>query len=563
MSDISPTPAPPSSERNSRRHQIFPILNEAQFDVLSGYGVRRHYSTGAVLFREGDRHVPMFVILSGRIAIARNTLDGPRVITTHGAGAFTGEVGTLAGRGAIATAVVQEDCEAIVIDEGALRTLVVADADMSELIMRAFILRRVALIEEKCGGVILIGSSHSSDTLRLREFLARNAQPVAYFDLDLHEASVGLLQRFHLNAADIPVLVSAQGEVLRNPSNRIAADAVGFSPDRLAGRTYDVVVAGAGPAGLAAAVYASSEGLSVAVLDMKAPGGQAGTSSKIENYFGFPTGISGQALAGRGLSQARKFGAEVAVPVQATQLECGQAQGGASPRYAITLDNGDCINARSVIIATGARYRKPALSGLEAYEGRGVYYGASFMEATLCASREVIVVGGGNSAGQAAVFLAAHASHVHIMVRGTGLAASMSHYLIQRLEAAHNVTIHAETTIVELLGAQELEAVMCRTGSGPVQRYDIGHLFLFLGAEPNTDWLNDCIALDDKGFVLTGSAIPAAKWRLSRAPHFLETSRPGIFAAGDVRSGSVKRVATAVGEGAAAIQALHAVLSAY
>jgi thioredoxin reductase (NADPH) len=558
---MSDTTLPPAAMPGDRRHQAFPVLDEAQSGVLASYGQRRSYSAGAVLFSEGDRHAPMFVLLSGRVAVERNTIEGPHRLAIHGPGAFTGEVGTLAGRGAIATAKAIEDTEVIAIDEEALRQLVVAEADLSELIMRAYILRRVALIEDKCGGTILIGSTHSSDTLRLREFLIRNGQPVAYFDLQLHEGSAMLLQRYGVAGADIPVLISASGAVFRNPGNRAAADAVGLSPDRMDGKRYDVVVAGAGPAGLAAAVYAASEGLRVAVLDMKAPGGQAGTSSKIENYFGFPTGISGQALAGRGLSQARKFGAEVAVPVEVARLECSGADHDAAPCYRLEMDNGERIETRALIIATGARYRKPDLPNLLRYEGRGVYYGASFMEATLCARKEVIVVGGGNSAGQAAVFLAAHASHVHVMVRGKGLAASMSHYLIQRLRAAHNITIHTETSIVELVGNEELERVRCQRGQDAVRDYPVEHLFLFLGAAPNTAWLNDCVALDDKGFVLTGPDLPAARWSLPRSPYFLETSRPGVFAVGDVRSGSVKRVATAVGEGAAAIQALHAVLA--
>jgi thioredoxin reductase (NADPH) len=560
MSDITLPPAAVPAA-GDRRHQAFPVLDEAQSAVLASYGQRRSYSAGEVLFSEGDRHAPMFVLLSGRVAVERNTIHGPHRLATHGPGAFTGEVGTLAGRGAIATARAVEDTEVIAIDEEALRQLVVAEADLSELIMRAYILRRVALIEDKCGGTILIGSTHSSDTLRLREFLIRNGQPVAYFDLQLHEGSAMLLQRYGVAAADIPVLISASGAVFRNPGNRAAADAIGLSPDRMDGKRYDVVVAGAGPAGLAAAVYAASEGLRVAVLDMKAPGGQAGTSSKIENYFGFPTGISGQALAGRGLSQARKFGAEVAVPVEVARLECSGADHDAAPCYRLEMDNGERIETRALIIATGARYRKPDLPNLLRYEGRGVYYGASFMEATLCARKEVIVVGGGNSAGQAAVFLAAHASHVHVMVRGKGLAASMSHYLIQRLHAAHNITIHTETSIVELAGNEELERVRCRRGQDAVRDYPVEHLFLFLGAAPNTAWLNDCIALDGQGFVLTGPDLPAERWTLPRSPYFLETSRPGVFAVGDVRSGSVKRVATAVGEGAAAIQALHAVLA--
>jgi thioredoxin reductase (NADPH) len=560
MSDTTPPPAAGQGV-NDRRRQAFPVLDRQQSRVLESYGQRRSYRAGDVLFREGDRHVPMFVLLGGHVTVERTTVDGPHQLATHGPGAFTGEVGTLAGRGAIATARAVDDIEVIAIDEDALRQLVVAEADLSELIMRAFILRRVALIEDKCGGTILIGSTHSSDTLRLREFLVRNGQPVAYFDVQLHEGSTMLLARFGVAEADIPVLISSSGGVYRNPDNRAAADAIGLSPDRMDGNSYDVVVAGAGPAGLAAAVYAASEGLRVAVLDMKAPGGQAGTSSKIENYFGFPTGISGQALAGRGLSQARKFGAEVAVPVEAMRLECGAIGEGEAPRYRLETDNGERIDTRALIIATGARYRKPDLQRLEHYEGRGVYYGASFMEATLCARKEVIVVGGGNSAGQAAVFLAAHASHVHVMVRGEGLAASMSHYLIQRLQAAHNVTIHSGTSVVELVGGEQLETVRCRHAGQPVRDYAVEHLFLFLGAAPNTAWLNDCIALDDKGFVKTGPDIPPDRWALPRSPYFLETSQPGIFAVGDVRSGSVKRVATAVGEGAAAVQALHAVLS--
>jgi len=564
MSDTTLPPAAGAGP-NDRRHQAFPILDDRQFKILASYGQRRAYRAGEALFSEGDRHAPMFVVLSGRVAVERNTVNGPQQVATHGPGAFTGEVGTLAGRGSIATARALEDTDVIAIDEDALRQLVVAEADLSELIMRAYILRRVALIEAKCGGTILIGSTHSSDTLRLREFLIRNGQPVAYFDLQVHEASTMLLQRFGVAAADIPVLISATGAVYKNPDNRAAADAIGLSPDRMDGNSYDVVVAGAGPAGLAAAVYAASEGLSVAVLDSKAPGGQAGTSSRIENYFGFPTGISGQALAGRGLSQARKFGAEVAVPVEVVRLECGAddaaADADAAPRYRLEMDNGERIVTRALIIATGARYRKPDLPNLAHYEGRGVYYGASFMEATLCARKEVIVVGGGNSAGQAAVFLAGHASHVHIMVRGKGLAASMSNYLIKRLQAAHNVTIHTETSVVELLGREELETVRCQHSGEPVRDYPVEHLFLFLGAAPNTAWLERCVALDDKGFVLTGPDVPAQRWTLPRNPYFLETSRPGIFAVGDVRSGSVKRVATAVGEGAAAVQALHAVLA--
>ncbi|TFW27353.1 FAD-dependent oxidoreductase [Massilia horti] len=559
MSDPTSPPSYLGPEAASRWHQIFPTLDAAQLALLREYGPLRSYKAGTVLYKEGDRHTPMYVIVSGQIAIERNTVDGTHLIATAGPGMFTGDIGTLAGRARLADGRVVEDCEAIAIDEAALHTLVVAQAELSETIMRAFILRRVQILEDPLGGgIILIGSRQKSDTLRLREFFHRNAQPLAYFDIDQHAAAESLLERFHVTAADLPVLVSGQDQVLKNPSNRLAADAAGFSPERMHGKRYDLVVVGAGPAGLAAAVYAASEGLAVAVLDANAPGGQAGESSKIENYFGFPTGISGQALAGRGLSQARKFGAEVAVPVEVMGLECA---GSEEPRYAIRLDTGERIDARAVIVATGARYRKPDLARLESFEGCGVYYAASYMEAAFCTGQEVIVIGGGNSAGQAAVFLSRHARHVHVMVRGPGLAASMSQYLIQRLQAAPNVTIHLQTEIVELIGDKELQCVRYRHAGSAVQESAIAHVFLFLGAEPNTGWLDKSVALDDKGFVLTGPALPSDRWKLARAPYFLETSRPGIFAVGDVRSNSVKRVATAVGEGAAAVQSLHEVLS--
>jgi thioredoxin reductase (NADPH) len=406
--------------------------------------------------------------------------------------------------------------------------------------------------------VILVGAQNSEHTLRLREFMARNGQPAAYFDIEHHEDSAPLMERFGIGPDDIPALITPEGRVLRQPTLRELADATGISPDNLHGREFDLVVVGAGPGGLAAAVYAASEGLRVAVLDAKAPGGQAGTSSKIENYFGFPTGISGLALAGRGLSQARKFGAEVAVPFIVTDVICQQGENA----FDIGVDSGERVLARSLVIATGARYRKPALPGLERFEGCGVYYNASFMEATFCTSEDVVVVGGGNSAGQAAVFLSRFARNVHIVVRAEGLAASMSRYLVQRIEAAANIHLHTHTKVVALDGEARLEQVRVERAGEPARVLPVRHLFLFLGAEPNTDFLGQCVALDARKFVLTGHALAATDWPLERAPHFLETSRPGMFAVGDVRSGSVKRVAAAVGEGAAAVQSLHQVLSA-
>ncbi|RKR36453.1 cyclic nucleotide-binding domain-containing thioredoxin-disulfide reductase [Paraburkholderia sp. BL17N1] len=538
----------------SRHHQIFPRLNEKQFAVLERYGERRRLKAGDVLFTEGERHIPMFTIVSGTIEASRGAGDKHHVLGTHGPGSFTGEVGTLAGRGAVATARATSDCEVIVIDEESLRALVVAEAELSETIMRAYILRRVAFIQDQHGGTLVIGSSASWSTLVLRHFLSRNAQPFAYFDIVEHEEAKGLLERYDATEADIPVIVTGQGNVLKQPTNRAVADAIGLSPDRLNGERFDVVVVGAGPGGLAAAVYAASEGLRVAVVDTKAPGGQAGTSSKIENYFGFPTGISGQALAGRGLSQCRKFGAEVGVPIEVLGIECENA-----PPFHLRLNYGEHVYASAVVIATGARYRKPLLPRLEEFEGSGIYYSATYMEAAFCNNQELIIVGGGNSAGQAAVFLSGFARHVHIVIRGDGLSASMSNYLIRRIEAAANISVHVRTQIVELNGETQLESIKWDS-QGRIEEKPIRHVFLFLGAQPSTGWLGDCVALDKHGFVLTGpDAMP--QWSSDRPPHYLETSRPGIFAVGDVRSGSVKRVAAAVGEGAAAIQSLHQYLA--
>jgi thioredoxin reductase (NADPH) len=542
------------SSGGSRYHQVYPTLDEKQLAILERYGERRKLKANEILYSEGDRHTGMYVILSGTIESTRQSVHGNQSLGIHGPGSFTGEVGTLAGRAAVATTRAASDCEVIDIDEESLHALVIAEAELSETIMRAYILRRVAFIQGPQVGLMVIGSTSSAPTLRLRHFLSRNAQPSAYFDIVEHTEARELLTRYGVTEADIPVVITLQGGVLTQPSHRAVADAIGLSPDRLDGEHFDLIVVGAGPAGLAAAVYAASEGLKVAVLDAKAPGGQAGTSSKIENYFGFPTGISGQALAGRGLSQCRKFGAEVGVPIEALTIDCTETES-----FHIGLSEDESVYARAVVIATGARYRKPALAGLEHFEGRGVYYSATFMEGGFCNNEELIVVGGGNSAGQAAVFLARFARHVHVVVRGDGLSASMSAYLIRRINAAANITLHIRTQIVELCGESRLEAIRWDR-QGQIEYKPVRHVFLFLGAEPNTRWLGDCVTLDKDGFVLTG-ADTGANWTASRPPHDLETSRPGIFSAGDVRSGSVKRVAAAVGEGAAAIQAVHQYLA--
>jgi thioredoxin reductase (NADPH) len=542
------------SSGGSRYHQVYPTLDETQLAILERYGERRKLKANDILYSEGDRHTGMFAILSGTIEATRGSVQGSRFLGSHGPGSFTGEVGTLAGRAAVATTRALSDCEVIVIDEESLHALVIAEAELSETIMRAYILRRVAFIQGQQVGLMVIGSTSSPPTLRLRHFLSRNGQPSAYFDIVEHAEAIELLTRYGAAETDIPVVITLQGAVLTQPSHRAVADAIGLSPDRLNGEHFDLVVVGAGPAGLAAAVYAASEGLKAAVLDAKAPGGQAGTSSKIENYFGFPTGISGQALAGRGLSQCRKFGAEVGVPIEALTIDCTDTQS-----FYLGLDQDECVYARAVVIATGARYRKPDLPRLEHFEGRGIYYSATFMEAGFCNNEELIVVGGGNSAGQAAVFMARFARHVHVVVRGDGLSASMSAYLIRRINAAANITLHTSTQIVELCGESRLEAIRWNR-QGQIEHKSIRHVFLFLGAQPNTRWLGDCVALDKDGFVLTG-ADTGDKWKADRPPHDLETSRPGIFSAGDVRSGSVKRVAAAVGEGAAAIQAVHQYLA--
>jgi thioredoxin reductase (NADPH) len=551
----------PNSIVASRGEQVFPHLSDTQLALLVPFGTHRSYATGEVLFSEGDRHVPMVVVLSGAIDIVRHTKDGEILVVTHTPGSFSGEVGVLAGRGAIATARAREHSRVLEIDETSLHRLLVNHAGLSELIMRAFILRRVALLAERGAGVTLVGSRFAADTHRLRQFLERNAQPHVYLDLDDDDDTATMLEHLRVGVDELPVAITVDGQVLRHPTIRMLADAVGLTPDRLDGRSVDVVVIGAGPAGLAAAVYAASEGLSVVVVDGKAPGGQAGSSSKIENYFGFPTGISGQALTGRGFVQAQKFGAEVAVPREAVDFEC--SHGGAT---VVILDGGERVTTRSVVFATGARYRKLSLPNVEQFEGRGIYYAAARMEARLCEGQEVIIVGGGNSAGQAAVYLADFARHVHVLVRSPSLAASMSTYLIRRIDASPKITLHTQTAIVELIGDASLKSVRWQHAQDAPALHAIEHVFLFCGADPYTAWLRECVALDAKGFIRTGSdldeaALRDAGWPLARPPMRLETSHPGVFAVGDVRSGSVKRVAAAVGEGSTAVQLIHAYLA--
>ncbi len=539
---------------------MFPKLTPAQTGRLEAYGRRMRIRAGEVLAEPGDRYGRLLVVLSGAIEIVLPGIAGETPVTIHTAGDFAGEMSALRGAGGTVRARVSEAGEVIAIEREDLRRLVQADAELSELFMRAFILRRMGLISAEQGDVILIGSSHSADTLRLRQFLGRNGFPYVSIDVDRDPDVAALLERFQVGIDEVPVVICRGEQVLRNPSNEGIAECLRMNPEIDDAAVRDLIVIGAGPAGLAAAVYGASEGLDVLVLETTAPGGQAGTSSKIENYLGFPTGISGQALAGRAAVQAQKFGADLTVASTVERLLCHRRP------YRIELSDGRVVHARTIVVATGAEYRPLAIENLSRFVGEGVYYAATHLEAQICKGEEVIVVGGGNSAGQAAVFLAGGCRHVHLLVRSSGLAASMSRYLIRRIEESPGITLRPFTEIAALDGNGRLERVTWRSGAnGRIEARDIGHVFLMTGAVPNTRWLEGWVALDEKGFVRTGADLraedlAATRWPLSRVPHLLETSRPGIFAVGDVRAGSVKRVAAAVGEGSACVQFVHRAL---
>ncbi|HKC42815.1 MAG TPA: FAD-dependent oxidoreductase [Burkholderiales bacterium] len=546
--------------RETRREQMFPTLTPAQIGRLEAYGKRVRIHAGEVLAEPGERRGRILVVLSGAIEIVLPGMRGETLITVHTQGGFAGEMSVLRGAGGAVRARVREDGEVIAIDHADLRRLVQTDAELSELFMRAFILRRMGLIEARQGDVVLIGSSHSADTLRLRQFLGRNGFPYVSMDVDHDPDVAALLERFNVSIDEVPVVLCRGEVVLKNPSNGELADCLRMNPEIDDATVRDLIVIGAGPAGLAAAVYGASEGLDVLVLETTAPGGQAGTSSKIENYLGFPTGISGQALAGRALVQAQKFGADVSVAGTVVRLLCHRRP------YRIELAGGRVVHARTIVVATGAEYRPLAIANLSQFVGAGVYYAATYLEAQICKGEEVVVVGGGNSAGQAAVFLASNCQRVHLLVRSSGLAASMSRYLIRRIEQSPNITLRPFTEINALEGNGRLERVTWRTqGQHEAETYDVEHVFLMTGAVPNAKWLEGWVALDERGFVRTGSDLSAedlgaTRWPLARAPYLLETSRPGIFAVGDVRAGSIKRVAAAVGEGSAAVQFVHRAL---
>jgi thioredoxin reductase (NADPH) len=516
-------------------------------------------SAGEILIDQGDATTAFFVILSGELQALPSEL-GKAVVTFSGRGQFNGEINTLSGRRAMFRIQASTAGELVQLDRQQMMALVQTDAEIGEIVMRAFIWRRVAFARAGVGDVVLIGSAHSADTLRLKEFLVRNGHPYAYVDLERDAEVEQLMTTFNIAASEIPVVICRGKTVLRNPSNREMADCLGFneSVDRTHAR--DLIIIGAGPSGLAAAVYGASEGLDVLVIETNAPGGQAGSSSRIENYLGFPTGVSGQELAARAYTQAEKFGAELLID-RAVRLYCDRQP------YRVELESGADVPARAIVIAGGVQYRKPPVETLEKFEGNGVYYCATFIESQLCSGDRVIVVGGGNAAGQAAVFLAKAAERVYVLVRSNGLAESMSRYLSRRIEETPNIELRSRTEIVALLGDDRLQAVRWRNNqTGALEEHAIPHLFVMTGAEPNTAWLDGCVALDDKGFVKTGSEFSrddliAARWPLARLPYLLETSLPGVFAVGDIRGGSVKRVASAVGEGSIAISFVHQILA--
>ena len=542
------------------RTQTFPVLMEPQINRVRSSGKLRQVKNGEILFAPGDTNVPFFVVLSGRIEIVQSDLAGEHLIATLGPGEFTGEMTMISGRRYLVLGRVTETGELLELTEDGLRSLVAKDAELSEIFMRAFILRRLALISHGYGNLILLGSRHSANTLRLREFLTRNGHPHTYVDLDRDKSSQELLDRFELKLDEIPVVICQAHAVLRNPTIQELADYLGLNSAIDETQVRDLIIVGAGPSGLAAGVYAGSEGLNVLLIETASPGGQAGSSSKIENYLGFPMGISGQELAARAIAQAEKFGAQMIVAHSVERLECEKRP------YKVRLDNGDKLAARAIVIATGAQYKKPHLANLEKFEGQGIYYGATFMESQLCEQGEVVVVGGGNSAGQAAVFLSATAPKVYMLVRSSELSSTMSRYLVQRIEANPAIELHFKTEIVGLEGGRHLERITWQDKtSGETSTHEIRHLFIMAGASPRTEWLRGCVALDEKGFILTGQDLEreaeASGWTQARSPYMLETSLPGVFAVGDVRSGNVKRVASAVGEGAIAIHLVHRALT--
>jgi thioredoxin reductase (NADPH) len=542
-------------EAPEQTEAMFPRLDEGQIERLSSFGKRLKAQPGELLFDRGDEDHGVFVVFSGSLEIVGVSKGNAVVIRVLEKGTFTGEVNQLSGRRTLVRCQAREASELLEVDRASLRRLMQTDANLGEVFLRAFVLRRVYLIANSVGDAVLIGSGNSAETLRLRAFLARNGHPYTYIDVEQDPDIQAVLDHFEIRVTDIPVLICRGDLVLRNPSNAEAAACFGLNAGIDEGGAYDLIVVGAGPAGLAAAVYGSSEGLNVLVVEGSAPGGQAGASSRIENYLGFPMGISGQELTERAFVQAEKFGANILVARGARALKCD------GPTYKVELDDGGSVQARTIIVAAGAQYRRLNLPKLAQFEGVGVYYGATKVEAQLCGNDEIAIAGGGNSAGQAAIFLAEFAEHVYLLVRGQRLADSMSRYLISRIEACPEITVKPHTEIESLEGDSRLEQIRWRdTQTGEAETRKIRHLFSMTGANPNTAWLGGCLALDQKQFIKTGADL-GTDWQFRRPPYMLETSRPGVFAVGDIRAGSVKRVASAVGEGSMAVQFVHRVLA--
>jgi len=553
MDTTSPAAEPDLDPTNpyAREAQIFPRLTPEMAGRIALYGAEEDIPQGTIVFERGQRGVDFFFVLDGNIEIFDTDEHGRiNVFTTHGVRQFTGEMDLFNDRRILVSGRTGVDSRVVRVKRPDFRRLVSTEADIGEIMMRAFILRRVGFIRHAQGGVVLIGASHGGDTLRLQRFMTRNGYPHRLLDTTVDPDADGFIEGFQITADQLPVVIAPGEQVLRNPSNAELADILGLTETLDPDKIYDVAVVGAGPAGLAAAVYAASEGLSTIVIESMAPGGQAGTSSKIENYLGFPTGISGQALAGRAQAQAQKFGARLAISRAVVSLDCGGAP------YRLRLDDGRFLPARAVVVATGARYRKLDVPDYERFEGQGIHYAATGMEAQLCTGEEVIVVGGGNSAGQAAVFLSRNVAHVHILVRAPGLAATMSDYLVQRIASSPKITLHARTEITALAGDEYLrEVTWTNRDTGVAETRHIANVFVMIGAEPNSEWLGGCLDLDAKGFVQTGR--DAEGHALGSA---FATTRAGIYAVGDVRSGSVKRVASGVGEGSVVVQAIHSFL---
>jgi len=551
---LSPLPGSTPSE-------MFPVLTSTQQARVLAHGQRHTVEQGEIVVELNEHVTKVFVVVTGQLRILQVSNDQEHVVAICNPGMFTGELSVLSGRRGLVRIRAAEKSGLIEIEREALQSLVETDSELSDIFLRAFILRRLELIAREVGDIVLIGSSHSLDTLRIKGFLTRNYQPYSYIDLERDTQVQEMLDRFSLSIDDLPVLICRGTAVLRNPTNQEITGCLGFNEGIDQAHVRDLIIVGAGPAGLAAAVYGASEGLDVLVLESSGPGGQAGASSKIENYLGFPTGISGHELAGRAYAQAQKFGAQILIAKDAKGLSCDRRP------YAVLIGDGQTVPARTVVIASGAQYRRLKLENLSRFEGTGVYYGATHLEAQLCGGEEVIVVGGGNSAGQAAVFLAQTTRRVYMLVRSDGLAKTMSRYLIRRIEETPNIELHSKTEVVALEGDNHLERVTWRNNqTGQTESHNIASLFSMTGAVPNSAWLGGCVVCDQAGFIKTGldlttEDLAKAKWPLARPPYLLETTLPGVFAVGDIRGGNVKRVASAVGEGSIALSFVHQVLA--